>query len=133
MLGMLGDFRDPALAKAALAVVGSNEFDPREAMSIVWTQAGDRDTRTLAWDYVRAHFDELTKKLSAEMMAYTPEVAVGFCDEPHERQMADFFKDRSPKLPGGPRILAQAEEAIALCRAYVAAQRPSVAEFIKKY
>ena len=58
---------------------------------------------------------------------------VSFCDEPHQRDMEAFFKDRSPKLPGGPRMLAQATEEIELCRAYVAAQQPSVDAFLKKY
>ena len=47
--------------------------------------------------------------------------------------METFFKERSPKLPGGPRILAQASERADLCRAYVAAQQPSVDAFLKKY
>ncbi len=133
LLGALGSFRDPALAKAALAVVASDEFDPREAMYIVWSQAREAETRAGAWDFVRTHFDEMVKKLSGEMMAYTPHLAVSFCDEEHQKQMQDFFKERSPKLPGGPRILAQANEEAELCRAYVAAQQPSVDAFLAKY
>jgi hypothetical protein len=67
------------------------------------------------------------------MMAYGPHFAVPFCDEAHGKEMADYFHDRSPKLPGGPRLLAQALEEIELCRAYVGAQQPSVTAFLKTW
>jgi alanyl aminopeptidase len=75
----------------------------------------------------------MVKKLSGEQMSYAPFYAVSFCDEAHQRDMESFFKERSPKLPGGPRMLAQAAEEAELCRAYVAAQQPSVDTFLKKY
>ena len=102
-------------------------------MEILWGLSGEASTRQLAWDFLKANFDSLVKRLSAEMMAFTPYLGVSFCDEPHQRDMEAFFKDRSPKLPGGPRVLAQASERSELCRAYVAAQQPSVTAFLKKY
>lgn len=132
LLGSLGRFRDPAIGKAALQVVAGNEFDPREALSILQNLENDVATRPLAWEWVKANFDSLVKRLSAEMMAYGPHFAVPFCDEAHGKDMADYFHDRSPKLPGGPRLLAQATEEIELCRAYVGAQQASVSAFLKK-
>jgi alanyl aminopeptidase len=133
ILGAMGNFRDPAIAKAALQIVGSTEFDPRESMEILWGLSNEVETRQLAWDYLKAHFDEMVKRLSAEQMSYAPYLGISFCDEAHEKEMQAFFKDRSPKLPGGPRVLAQATERSELCRAYVAAQQPSVDAFLKKY
>ncbi|MGZ3440767.1 MAG: ERAP1-like C-terminal domain-containing protein, partial [Polyangia bacterium] len=133
ILAAMGSFRDPALAKAALALVSSNEFDPRESMHIMLELTGEESTRQLAWDFLKANFDSMVKRLSAEQMAYTPFVGVSFCDEAHEKEMEAFFKDRSPKLPGGPRLLAQASERSQLCRAYVAAQQPGVTALLKKY
>lgn len=132
LLHALGSFSDPKLARRALAIVSSNEFDPRESLSILRAMRLEPWQRQMAWDYIKANFDTLTKRLSAEMMANAPYLA-NFCDEAHERDMEQFFKDRSPKLPGGPRILAQAGERIELCRAYVAAQQPSVTAFLKKW
>ena len=133
ILGAMGEFKDPAIAKTALTIVAGNEFDPRESMDILWGLSGEAETRQLAWDFLKTHFDELVKRLSAEQMSYTPYIAISFCDEQHQREMETFFKDRSPKLPGGPRLLAQASERSDLCRAYVAAQQPSVEAFLKKY
>jgi cytosol alanyl aminopeptidase len=133
ILGAMGGFRDPAIAKAALQLVTSSEFDPRETMNIMWGLTQEASTRQLAWDFLKANFDTMVKRTSGEQMSYTPFMAVSFCDEPHQRDMEAFFKDRSPKLPGGPRMLAQASEETELCRAYVAAQQPSVDAFLKKY
>jgi aminopeptidase N len=137
LLQSLGSFTDSTLAKAALDVAAAGTFDPRETLglrhSLLGAQTRDRRTRAGAWDFTRAHFDEMTKELSGEMMAYAPHVPATFCDAEHETEMTAFFKDRSPKLPGGPRLLAQAQEQTELCRASVAAQRPSVTSFLKKY
>ena len=133
ILGAIGAFRDPAIAKSALALVSSNEFDPRESMQIVWELTGEQSTRQLAWDFLKSNFDSMLKRLSAEQMSYTPYIGVSFCDEAHEKDMQAFFKDRSPKLPGGPRVLAQATERSQLCRANVAAQLPGVTALLKKY
>ncbi|MCU1276894.1 MAG: peptidase, partial [bacterium] len=133
ILGALGAFRDPAIAKAALAIAASTEFDARESSPIVYDLTSEASTRQLAWDFLKTNFDTMLKRLSAEQMSYTPFVGASFCDEPHEKDMEAFFKDRSPKLPGGPRLLAQASERSQLCRAYVAAQQPGVTAFLKKY
>ncbi len=44
-----------------------------------------------------------------------------------------FFKERSAKASGGPRMLAQALERISQCSAMRAAQQPGVIEFLKQY
>jgi alanyl aminopeptidase len=133
LLNAMGSFKDPAIAKAALAIIGTDEFDPREANNILWNVAEDAATRPLGWEYLKSNFDQLTKRLSPEMMAFSPQYAVSFCDAPHQRDMEQFFRDRSPKLPGGPRLLAQASEEAELCRAYVGAQQASVTAFLKNW
>jgi alanyl aminopeptidase len=130
----MGRFRDPALLRAAHALVLSDEFDPRESFEIVMFrhfQPGRE--RPLAWEFVKQNFDALWKRLPAETVATLPMVAVELCDAEHAREMSAFFKDRSPKLPGGPHELAEAEEEIGLCQAYVAAQRPSAVSFLKTF
>lgn len=133
LLAAMGRFADPAIARVALGVLAANEFDAREAMAILWRMTGDAATRPLAWEFLKAHFEMLLKRLSDEQMAHAPFVAVSLCDEAHEHEMAEFFHDRSPRLPGGPRLLAQAQEQMGLCRAYVAAQQASVTSFLQKW
>ena len=45
--------------------------------------------------------------------------------------MRDFFTPRIEKLTGGPRNLAQALEAAQQCAARVAAQKDSVARYLR--
>ncbi len=132
LLVALGAFRDVKSARAALAIVKKGEFDAREAIDILWSMSGRVETRQLAWDFMKSNFDLLLKRLTDEQMASMPFMAVSFCDEPHQTDMEKFFKLRSPKMPGGPRLHAQANEAIDLCRAYLSKQRPSMRSFLAK-
>jgi alanyl aminopeptidase len=72
-------------------------------------------------------------RLSPELMGESPEMASGFCDDAHARAVEQFFHDRLPKLPGGPRNLARAIERIQLCGAFVGAQQASVTKFLQQY
>jgi alanyl aminopeptidase len=67
------------------------------------------------------------------MQSTAPYIAAGYCDAVHREDVEAFFKDRSTKYTGGPRILAQVLEGIDLCMAYKQAQAPSVAEFLQQY
>jgi alanyl aminopeptidase len=133
MVGTLGAFIDPALARRALEVALGDEFDPRESLSILWRETGWSSTRPLVWDFMQRNFAVLNRRLPLETMASLPWLAVSFCDQPHRVEMERFFRDRSPKLPGGPRALAQALEEIELCDAYVKAQQASAVKFLEKY
>jgi alanyl aminopeptidase len=133
LLQALGSFTDPALAKRALELVLSDEFDARESFSILGNLSGEPATRGLAWDFVRQGFATLEKRLPPETVAELPFVPTAFCDETHRAEAAAFFRDRSAKLPGGPRALEQALESMSLCSAYVHAQQASATTFLKKY
>jgi hypothetical protein len=41
-----------------------------------------------------------------------------------------FYRDRAPRFTGGPRILAQTLEGIALCTAFKEAQQARLAAFL---
>jgi len=133
LLVALGQFADPALAREAAQMALSDEFDPRESISIVWAQIEWPTTRPVAWEFVKRNFEALARRLPAELMASLPWVPASFCDQAHGAEMSAFFRDRSPKLPGGPRELLQATEAIGLCDAYVQAQQPSALKFLERY
>src|SRR5262249_24947728 len=108
ILAALARFRDPKIAQAALDLVVGDQFDARETQAILFTESGWPTTRPLAWDLVRKRFDVIAARWPADTLAFLPFVATSFCDQQHLDEMAAFFKDRSAKIPGGPRILAQA-------------------------
>jgi len=41
-----------------------------------------------------------------------------------------FFRERAPRYPGGPRLLAQTLERITLCAAFKDRQQASLAAFL---
>jgi alanyl aminopeptidase len=127
----LGLFPEPALVERALPLFLSSETDARESDAILFAASGEPGSRQLVWDFVRAHYDEIVARLPREETSVMPLLAGDFCDAEHRREIAEFFRDRIEKLPGGPRRLAQTLETIDLCIASRAVQEPSVREFLK--
>jgi alanyl aminopeptidase len=133
LLGALGEFRDPDKVRAALELVLSDEFDPRDSMVIIWRASRQTETRTLAYDFVKQHFDELVNRLPRDSGASLPNVGSRFCDEEHRADMERFFNGRSTQYAGGPRDLATALEEVHLCAALRSAQEKSLAAFLRRY
>lgn len=132
LLYCLGRFQDPAIVKAALPIMLTDEFDPRLSLNILFG-ATLPETRDVAYAFVKQHWQALTAKFPSDVTAYLPYVAGGYCDSAHHDDVAAFFQDRSTETPGGPRILAQVLEGINLCVARNDANRASVVKFLKNY
>jgi cytosol alanyl aminopeptidase len=133
LLFSLGLFQDPAIIKVAMPIVLTDEFDNRESLAILFGVSQSTKTRDLAYDFVKQNWDALTAKLPTDSNAYAPYIAAGYCDTGHRQDVEAFFKERSTKYTGGPRILSQVLEGIDLCVAYKKAQEPSVTEFLQQY
>jgi len=133
LLLALGSFPETAIAKKALPIVLTDEFDSRQSVDILFRVAQSPKTRDVAYDFVKQNWDTLIAKLPTDFGAFLPLVAGGYCDEAHRRDAAGFFEGRSTKYYGGPRNLAQILERIDLCVAFKKAQQPSVTEFLKSY
>jgi alanyl aminopeptidase len=130
----MGSFRDPEIAKIALPIVLTDEFDSRQSIAILLVGvSGTAETRDLGYEFVKQNWDALIAKLPTDNGANLPYAAAGYCDAQHRQDVANFFQDRSTKYQGGPRILKQVLEGIGLCIAYKKAQAPSVAEFLQQY
>lgn len=133
LLTALGQFRDPSVVPVALGLTLSDDFDPRESMAVLRAAARGRGTRSEGWEFLKKNFDRLAARLPGDWPAAFPWLAAGFSDEAHLKDVEAFFKDKAPKYPGGPRILAQALESIHLRAALKAAQGESVREFLMRY
>jgi cytosol alanyl aminopeptidase len=137
LLGALGSFRDPAILGTALSILLTDEFDSRESLTILFAAAGSPETRGPAFNFVRQNWDALVGRLPSEAgfesAAVLPFVAGDYCDDQHRAEVEAFFKGRSTRYAGGPRILDQVLEGISLCAASKSANQASVAEFLRKY
>jgi cytosol alanyl aminopeptidase len=133
LLFAMGSFSDPAITRVALPIIVTDEFDNRESLAILTGAVASSQTRDVAYDFVKQNWDALVAKLPTDFGAFLPYVARNYCDPQHRAGAEAFFKDRSTKYAGGPRILSQVLEGISICAANKDANQSSVAEFLKNY
>jgi alanyl aminopeptidase len=126
ILAALGAAEGSALSRRALDL----SLDPRlrmnEVMTVLGPQFRNPRTREDAWRWLTEHFDALSARLGASQVGYTPWLASSFCSEEAATEVTRFFEPRVESLPGGPRNLAGAIEAITLCAHKARAHGPAV-------
>jgi len=132
MLDAMGAFEDPKLVEEGMKLALTDEFDPRESMSLIFGPSGSRRTRQMAYDFTKANYDTIVGRLPKQWGAGMVRMAGGFCDAEHRADAEAFFKSRTPALEGGPRTYAQTMEGIDLCIARRTANEPSVRAFLAK-
>ena len=131
----LGSFRDPAIARDAMALLLTNEFDIRESFyALLFGPLAYPETRSLPFEFVKAHLDELLKRLPREVggdfAAQLPHVGSRFCNAAARDEVQNFFKDRVNDWIGAPRILAQTVERINICIGQRSVLAPDVTRFL---
>jgi alanyl aminopeptidase len=136
LIAALALFPDAELVKKNFEMLVSGELDAREGVALFFSP-GNRSTRDVPFEYVKANYDRVTAKLptggGADYASFLPYTAASFCDEQHRADVEQVFKERSAKTVGGPRALAQVLESIVLCDAKRTAHQAAVAEFLKQY
>lgn len=130
LLGAMARFRDPAIVREALGIVLTPEQDVRDATSLLFQ---DTQMQDVTFGFLEQRFDALVQRLPSDFVGRLPLLGDAFCDEEHRAEVADFFKDRAPKLLGGQRNLAKVLERIHLCTALRRAQGGSLSTFLEKY
>jgi hypothetical protein len=136
LIGALGAFRDPAIAKAALALLLTNDFDVRESFyGLLYGPLSYRETRALPFEFVKNNLDALLARLPREVgedfAAGLPEVGRAFCDPGHRAEVQAFFEERVKQYSGGPRNLTQTLESIDVCIARKKALEPELSGFLR--
>jgi len=128
VLSALGHAEDPTLSARALDL----SLDPRlrvnEIGQLLRAQFDNPRTRDRAWTWLTEHFDELTARLGTARGGAMPWYAASFCSEEAAAEVQGFFEPRVAELAGGPRNLAGAVEAIALCAEKARIYEPGVEE-----
>jgi alanyl aminopeptidase len=134
----LGAFRDPEIARRALALVLKKEFDARESFyALLFGPLAYPETRELPFQFVQQNIDTLQTAIPREVgedyAAVLPSVGAAFCDASHRDAIQTFFQDRVKTFAGGPRNLAQVLEKIDLCIAKRKALAPELEAFLQRY
>ncbi len=132
ILAAMGDFRDPRLVEQGFQIYLSDEFDPREAIALVWGPSYDPRTREAATQFVRQSFDAVVSKMPRDYGAGLASIAGGFCDDAHTQVLEEYFRPRVRAFPGGDRRFAQTLEQVRQCAAFKTRGAPELTAWLEK-
>lgn len=128
--------RDPDAITTGMNAILNKEVPFIEGLGLLFAGQGSPETRHLAFDFMKAHFDELAKIRPTggfDAGAVFPRVGQQFCDANSRAEMDSFFRPRIGQFAGGPRALDQTLETIDVCIATKAQQEPGVKAFLQKF
>ncbi|WP_224365618.1 M1 family metallopeptidase [Hyalangium versicolor] len=131
LLGLLGGFQDPALAKRALTLVAGDEFDVRDTQRILQGALYRPETRALAWEFYQQNFDKFASRLRSDEVGRLIGITRVFCEESQRAEAEALLKPRVAQIEGGPRELTRSLEAIRVCVESERRNQPSVLEFLR--
>ena len=118
LFATLGSFEEPALAKAALALLTGAAHDRRDTGPILFRQLYGRTTRTMAWRHLTEHWTGLTSTLRADEATWLITAAASVaCDAGRRAEVAGFLRPRARPFDGAPRALESALEEASACAA----------------
>ncbi len=130
ILVAIGSVEDPGLAARALSLGGDSRLRVNEVTIPLQVQADSPEGRLRAWAWAGSSFDSVFARVATTRGGYAPLIFAGFCDAEHRSELEEFFTPRLATLPGAPRNLRSALEAISLCIARVDGQRASAVSFL---
>ena len=138
LIDAMSAFHDRAAIEAGFQAVIKKEILLTDGFPLlVGAGQGFSDTRKLAFEFIKAHFEEIMSGhpsiFGSDLGSMLPYSGQSFCDPESRNELQAFFGPMVDKYVGAPRTLAQVVEAIDLCVARKAAQEPSVESFLEKY
>src|SRR5207244_6935322 len=104
LLAPLSRFRDPELAKRALGLLLTDDFDIRETSTFIAGALENPRNRRMVYDFVKRSYDAMIAKMPKQSGRSLVSAAVSQCDASIKPDAEAFFKDRISALPGGPRV-----------------------------
>ncbi|MFW6052018.1 MAG: M1 family metallopeptidase [Myxococcota bacterium] len=129
LLTAVGHATDPELAARARALALDRRLRVNEVTTPLRVQLAQPETREAAWRWLTENYDALADRMATTRAGALPWLASGFCSPEDAQRVERFFEPRISELPGGPRNLAGALEAIRLCTARVEAHRDAAHRF----
>ncbi len=118
LTALLGRFREPAAAAAALAVAADPATPPGDAAGLLAEALGGRDTRAAALAALEAGWDRLLPRLSSAEAARLVEAAArGACEAAARREVEGRLGPKAAEVDGAARALALGLEEADRCLA----------------
>ena len=115
LLDAISNFRDPAIAADARKLALDEKVDPREGVGVLFGGGDDVRSREDTYQFIRAHYDELARRLPRDLPQFFVFSGTALCEENRVQEVETFFKPRASRFEGGERTYAQAMERMNLC------------------
>ena len=131
LLRALSSVKTEVLANRARALALDSRLRSNEMTTPLFTQMRMPETRDATWRYVRTNIARLMERLG-NRAGFMPWLGASFCSEEKAAEVEAFFTPYLDRMPGGPRNLRSATEAIRLCAAGTEAQAPSAQRFFQQ-
>jgi aminopeptidase N len=128
----LAGFSDPALVRRTMDLIVGPEVRSQDTAVFVARLLSNPDARSLAWELLRARWDDLQKK-TGQVFGSPLLIGAfgGFCETRTRSEIEQFFSTH--KVPEAERTLQQALERISMCADLAAAQSPKLAEWLQRH
>jgi aminopeptidase N len=123
--------RDPALARATLALTLTDELPSTIVGGVINAVASSGEQPDLAWDFVQKNFDALAARQGPQFRdAFIPNFMTNFSDEAHAAELARFAPAQATS--GGRVMTARALETIAISADLKTRALPAVDAWIRE-
>jgi aminopeptidase N len=100
-------------------LVLSEEMGGREAAGLISSALAEPTLREQHWQWFVENFVAVVDKLPEQSRRFTPYFSITFCDADKLEEVQQLFKQHGELVPGYQRGLAQTEEQIQLCMAFL--------------
>jgi ERAP1-like C-terminal domain len=123
--------RDPALARATLALTLTDELPNTIVDGVINAVASSGEQPDLAWDFVKANYDALAAKLGPSFRDFfVANFMTNFSDDAHAAELAHFAPAQARS--GGRVMTARALETIAISADLKTRALPAIEAWIEQ-
>ena len=131
MLAAALTFMNGPAAESGPRLLLDPAFDVRELRGMLYVSFSRPEIGSRWWNFVRSNYDALVRRMPPQAQRDLITVSRHLCSDQDATSVRQFFASKVGSIEGGPRALDQAEEAIRLCAARRAKQRPELEAFLK--
>jgi aminopeptidase N len=111
--GSLSEFRDPKIVEKVLELCVSDEIRNQDAAGLISGVLINADNQKVAWDWVKAHWTAVEKKITMSSGGAIVGSTRKFCSAEMNDDVQQFFTEH--RVPSAERALKQSREDIEGC------------------
>ncbi len=128
----LGSFTDSKLTERALKLAFVDKrLTPRDAVTLLREALENPHTRDAAFDYLRANYAAVSKRIPKQLTPFLPFLAAGFCTEDRAEQIEALFGPAADQHAQSRRILDLALRQVRQCDTFRAHHQKGAEQFFK--